>query len=115
MHWFENLIIWQVWWKLFDELYTIFSSTDFKHYYFKEQILSAALSITNNIAEGYESKTIKERKQLLSYSKRSCWEVRNMIYRAKNCWMITQEQFNYFITNTKKLSIMIYKFIQQTK
>lgn len=109
---FEDLLIWQDAWKLFDELYWIFWHKRFTHVYFKEQILSAALSISNNIAEWYETKTPNERKQFFNYAKRSCGEVRNMLHRAKNCAMLTEEQFAYFYNMTTKVSVMIYKFMK---
>ena len=54
-------------------------------------MLGAALSISNNRAEWYETKTPNKRKQFFNYAKRSCGEVRNMLHRAKNCSLITEE------------------------
>ena len=48
---FEDLFVWQESNNLFLELYTIFSNKQFKDYFFRDQILRAVLSISNNIAE----------------------------------------------------------------
>lgn len=115
METFENLHIRQESWKLFDELFVLFTNDAFKHYFFRDQILRAALSINNNIAEWYETKTLAERKQFLNYAKRSCGEVRSMLYRAHACWMITWQSTKHYINQAKKISIMIYRFSSQQK
>ncbi|USN58985.1 MAG: four helix bundle protein [Candidatus Peribacteria bacterium] len=47
---FEKLFIWESSKELFEKLYKIFSG-NFKDYFFRDQILRATLSISNNIAE----------------------------------------------------------------
>ncbi|MCB0736593.1 MAG: four helix bundle protein, partial [Bacteroidetes bacterium] len=54
---FEDLIIWQNAKQLFIELHKEFRS--FNEYYLRDQILRAALSISNNIAEGFERRSQK--------------------------------------------------------
>jgi four helix bundle protein len=48
---FEDLFVWKESNDLFLELYKIFSDKNFKDYFFRDQILRATLSISNNIAE----------------------------------------------------------------
>jgi four helix bundle protein len=48
---FENLYIWQESKNIFIDLYKLVSKNDFKDYFFKDQLLRASLSISNNIAE----------------------------------------------------------------
>lgn len=48
---FEDLAVREKAGNLYDELLPIFDKPAFRHFYFKEQILDAALSISNNIAE----------------------------------------------------------------
>jgi len=57
--------------QLFLELYKIFTQQTFKDYFFKDQILKATLSISNNIAEGYERQTKKELIRFLFIAKGS--------------------------------------------
>jgi four helix bundle protein len=48
---FEEIKVWQRSKVLFKEMNNIFNSTKFKDYFFKDQILRATLSVSNNIAE----------------------------------------------------------------
>ena len=48
---FEDLFVWKESNDLFLELYKVFSDKKFKDHFFKDQILRATLSISNNIAE----------------------------------------------------------------
>jgi four helix bundle protein len=50
-----------------------------KKFRFAEQLRSAVLSITNNIAEGAGSSSKREFAQFLNISRRSCFEVVNML------------------------------------
>ena len=45
-----------------------------------DQFRRAALSVMNNIAEGWESLHVAEKKQFYNWSRRSCGEVRSMSY-----------------------------------
>jgi four helix bundle protein len=74
---FEDLVFWQKSKHLIIKLYKIFGTS--KDYGFKDQILRAGVSISNNIAEGFERQTKKEWKHFLFIAKGSCGEVRNMI------------------------------------
>lgn len=50
-----------------------------RKYRFAEQMRGAALSISNNIAEGSGSDSDREFAQFLNYAKRSCFEDANML------------------------------------
>lgn len=50
-----------------------------KHFRWSEQLRSAVLSITNNIAEGSGSHSKPEFAQFLNYSRRSIFETANML------------------------------------
>jgi four helix bundle protein len=50
-----------------------------KKYRFSEQLRGAALSISNNIAEGSGSDSDREFAQFLNFAKRSCFEDANML------------------------------------
>lgn len=82
---FEDLEIWQQAQDLAVRMYQLFgadnaSRLDFR---FNGQIQSAAVSISNNIAEGFDSGTTPEFARFLRISKRSCAEVRSMLYLAE--------------------------------
>ena len=79
---FEDLIIWQNSRKLVNEVYAFTKSC--KDYGFNDQIQRAAISIMNNISEGFEIGSDPQFNRYLSHSKGSCGEVRNMIYIAED-------------------------------
>ncbi len=78
---FEEIIAWQKAKVLTVEIYKLFE--DHKDYGFKDQIQRAAISVMNNIAEGFERKGNKEFSQFLFIAKGSCAEVRSMLILAK--------------------------------
>ena len=108
---FEELRVRQEAWELYDLLHPIFEQEQFRHFYFKDQILRAALSISNNIAEWYESQTEKMKIKFLYISKWSAWEVRSMLYRACNAWFINDKQFELLKDKAIKISVMLQKLI----
>jgi four helix bundle protein len=61
---------------------------------FRDQLQRAALSIMNNIAEGFERGSRAEFFHMLSIAKGSCAEVRSMLYVALDAGYIGQETFN---------------------
>jgi four helix bundle protein len=46
----------------------------------RDQLQRAAVSVMNNVAEGWESLHAGEKRQAYSYARRSCGEVRSMSY-----------------------------------
>lgn len=75
---FEDIFAWQKAKELTKEIYLLFEHC--KDYGFKDQVQRAAVSIMNNIAEGYERRSNLEFKQFLFIAKGSCGEVRSMLY-----------------------------------
>lgn len=74
---FEDIIVWQRSKSLTTTLYKIFESN--KDFNFRNQILRAAISIMNNIAEGFERKSNNEFKHFLFIAKGSAGEIRSML------------------------------------
>jgi four helix bundle protein len=79
---FEDLEIWQLARELVNLIYNDFRNC--KDYNLKDQVISAGLSIKNNIAEGFSRDSDKEFKQFLNISKGSCGEVKSMYYTAED-------------------------------
>ena len=46
----------------------------------RDQLQRAALSVMNNVAEGWESLHVAEKRQAYNIARRSCGEVRSMTY-----------------------------------
>ncbi len=79
---FEDLEIWQLARVLVKAVYSEFSSC--KDFGFRDQIQRAAISVMNNIAEGFERRSKKEFAHSLDVAKGSCGEVRSMMYAAED-------------------------------
>ncbi|MBU3678119.1 MAG: four helix bundle protein [Candidatus Kapabacteria bacterium] len=72
-----------------------------------QQIVRAADSISNNIAEGYGRVAIGERLQLYMYAEGSTQETLNCLDRALNRGIIDEELHRKLIQKCKQLSIGI--------
>ena len=63
-----------------------------RDYGFKDQIQRAAVSIMNNIAEGFESGSDAKFLNFLNISRGSCTEVRSMLYLCEDLSFCTKEE-----------------------
>ena len=102
---FEDIISWQKSMGLSLLIYNLFKGI--KDYSFKDQIQRAVVSITNNIAEGFERKSNNEFKQFLFIAKGSCGEVRSMIYMASSLEYISKKDFDDIYSRTLEISKLI--------
>jgi four helix bundle protein len=113
---FEDLKIWKEARELSKEIYVISRLPEFsKDYQFVGQITSAAGSIMDNIAEGFERDGNKEFLQFLSIAKGSCGELRSQLYRAYDAGYINEEKFETLVNNIKLLSASIFYFMKNLK
>ena len=77
---FQNLEIWQRSAAISFPLFALADQFEGKkHFRWAEQLRSAVLSITNNIAEGSGSYSKAEFAQFLNFSRRSVFETANML------------------------------------
>ena len=83
---FEDMVVWKEARKLSKDIYAAFRQKSDRG--FKDQVQRAAVSIMNNIAEGFDrSKFSKDNKQLISFltiANGSCGEVKSMLYLAQD-------------------------------
>ena len=90
---FEELIIWQQAKDVARKIYILFQ--DNRDFCFKDQIQRAAVSIMNNISEGFQrNKFAKDNKQFINFlniAYGSCAEVRNMLYLANEITYLSLE------------------------
>ena len=91
-------------------VYDIFKNS--KDYGFKDQIQRAAVSISNNIAEGFERQSNKELSKFLYIAKGSAGEVRSMLYIAIKLNYINQSQFNDLQNRCIEISRLLSGFIK---
>ena len=108
---FEDIISWQKARLLTIEIYKIFQNQ--KDFDFKNQIQRSAVSIMNNIAEGFERKTNKEFVYFLYMAKGSTAEVRSMLYLAKDLNKINNEQFDRLYDLTMEISRLLSGLINR--
>lgn len=108
---FESLFVWKESNDLFLELYKIFSDKKFKDYFFRDQLLRAILSISNNIAEWYERETDKEFIRFLYIARGSCGESRNMIIIAEKLDLLDSENISKRKDSLVKISSWIKRLI----
>lgn len=110
---FEDLEIWQDARILVSKIYKTTSKTKFsKDYGLKDQIQRAAVSIMNNIAEGFEREGNAEFIRFLSISKGSAGEVRSLLYVAKDLGYINDEEFQFLFNSSLQLIKRISKLIR---
>lgn len=114
---FEDLEIWQQAQELAVQVYTAFGpqSPSSKDLRFTSQIQSAAVSVSNNIAEGFDSGSNPEFARFLRISKRSCAEVRSMLYLAPRLQYLEESQAADLRGFAETLSKRIAAFTRKLK
>jgi len=113
---FEDMKVWQdarVFVKL---IYELTASDVFKKDYgLKDQIQRAAVSIMNNISEGFERDNNKEFMNFLGYAKGSAGEVRSMLYVALDLKYISKDNFDINYNKAIKIITQISNFKKYLK
>lgn len=106
---FEDLECWQAARKLVNMVYnSIKSSKAFQSdYRLMDQSKGAAISIMNNISEGWASQSNAEFIRFLTYSRRSCAEVQNCYYIALDQEYIKEEISQEIYNQAKKVMMII--------
>lgn len=111
---FEELVIWQEARVIVNKVYSLLK--DNRDYDFKSQINRAAISIMNNIAEGFErnrnSADRKQFKNFLNISYGSCGEVRSMLYLAQDLNYVKEDDALALRMDCYSLSCKIVSFMQ---
>jgi len=107
---FEDILVWRKAGELTIATYKSFAKI--KDYSFRDQIQRAAISIMNNIAEGFERKGNKELKQFLYFAKGSSGEVRSMLYAAVKLGYISRDDFKSLYKQAFEISKMLSGFIK---
>ena len=107
---FEDILSWQKANKLALNTYSIFNLN--KDYWFRDQIQRCCVSISNNIAEGFERKSNNEFKRFLYIAKWSCWEFRSMLYLAKDLEYLNNKQFSTFYNEAIEISKLLWWLIK---
>ncbi|MEM7486027.1 MAG: four helix bundle protein [Bacteroidota bacterium] len=110
---FEDLKMWQKSQDLAVQIYQHFSKS--KDYGFKDQITRASVSISNNIAEGFERQSNADFKRFLYFALASNGELRSMLYLSERLNYLTSKSSRELIEATNEISKMLYSFIKSMK
>ncbi|WP_395753229.1 four helix bundle protein [Prosthecobacter sp.] len=116
---FEDILAWQKGRELTRLVYKASRKGEFaKDFALRDQIRSALISITSNIAEGFERGGTKEFIQFLGHSKGSCGEVRSQLYVALDEGYITQTEWQELHNRCLEVSRLLdgfIKYLRQTE
>ena len=113
---FEDLECWQMGRQATRLLYQLTQKPNFKgDWELTRQIRRASISMTSNIAEGFERDGIKEFINFLSIAKGSAGEVRSQLYVALDEKYITGSEFKEAIAILKAFSSKTAGFINYLK
>lgn len=111
---FEELIAWQKAQDLAVEVYRTFDGI--RDFDFRSQIRSAAISVSNNIAEGFDSRSKKDFIRFLNISRNSCNEVKSMCYLAERLQYVDaskKEKLINFCNEVTKIIVGLMKSIEK--
>jgi four helix bundle protein len=107
---FEDIIAWQKAQDLAVEIYGTFRGlNDFN---FRSQICRAALSISNNIAEGFDRNTDREFARFLYIAAGSCSELRSMLYLAWRLQYLDSKKEQELLKKANELSKVLFGLIK---
>lgn len=114
---FEDLIIWQKAQEIAVKIYRLVEENEFikKDFSLKDQFKNASISISDNIAEGFEYNNNPDFHRFLRISKGSCGELRNKLHFVKRLGFITDEVALNLINEVKLLGSQIGELIKKVK
>lgn len=109
---FEELKSWQLSRSFTLKIYELTNQIVFKDIDLQRQLRRATVSISSNIAEGFERNTDKEFIHFLFIAKGSAGEVRSQLYIALDLKFISVAQFNEMIEEITEISKLISGLIK---
>src|SRR5687768_17788230 len=105
---FEDLVAWQKARRFACVIHGLIQQPKFaRDFKLRDQIWDAAISITSNIAEGFERNRLREFHQYLSISKASCAEVRSCLYLAHDVGHIDETTLRTTIEQAEEVARVI--------
>jgi four helix bundle protein len=91
---FEDLKSWQAGCRLVQQIYAVTAQKPMsRDRRFVSQIRAAAISVTSNIAEGFERGSAADFHKFLVTAKASCAEVRSQLYNARDTGSLPAARF----------------------
>ncbi len=102
---FEDLFIWQKAIEFAKEIYLLTDKKGVKNDFgLKNQMRDSAVSISSNIAEGFERRSRKEYLNFLNIAKGSAGEIRSQLYVAFGVGYLEKSEFECLREKAKFLS-----------
>ena len=116
---FEEIISWQKARELNKEIYYLTNNNNSfsKDFGLRDQIRKSSISISSNIAEGFERETTKEFIRFLYIAKASAGEFRSQLYLAFDLKYIINEEFEKLklkVNEVSKLISGLIKYLSST-
>jgi four helix bundle protein len=113
---FEDLIVWQKAIALVKLVYVVTDEGGLKRDFgLKDQIRRAAVSISTNIAEGFERSSRKEYLQFLNIAKGSAGEVRSLCRVALDVGYLSQSVYDELRAAALAISRSLFNQIQSIR
>jgi four helix bundle protein len=116
---FEELECWKKSRLFNNDIYIITNNKFFKEDFdLRRQIRRASISVSSNIAEGFERNTDKEFKHFLYIAKGSAGEVRSQIYLSFDLRYLDRQTFQSLLIDIRNISKIIsglIKYLENTK
>ncbi|MCW4470416.1 four helix bundle protein [Flavobacterium sp. MFBS3-15] len=114
LHSFEEIISWQKARELNAEIYRVTNNNEIfnKDYGLRDQMRRASISISSNIAEGFERETTKEFIRFLYIAKASAGEFRSQLYLASDLGYISNDEFYSLNEKVNEISKLLSGFIK---
>ena len=110
---FEKITSWQKAREFNKQIYQATNDAGFKKDFdLVRQIRRASISITSNIAEGFERNSDKEFIYFLFVAKASAGELRSQLYLAYDLEYITKDLFDGLLTDISNISMLISGLIR---
>jgi len=110
---FEDILAWQKAQDFTVDIYSFFGKL--KDFSFKDQICRATISVSNNIAEGFDRQSSKEFTRFLFYALGSCSEIKSMIYLAFRLNYCDQATHQSLLQKVIEISRIIQGLINSMK
>lgn len=116
---FEDVEAWKKGRELTQRIYQITSQTKFtRDYTLRDQIRRAAISITSNIAEGFDRGGNREFVQFLAIARGSASELKSQLYTALDVGYVDQKEFAELYQLAHSVVLLIggfIKYLQQSE
>ncbi|RJR43140.1 MAG: four helix bundle protein [Desulfobacteraceae bacterium] len=110
---FEDLEVWKRSARLSADIYKTLQKL--RDYGFKDQITRSSLSISSNIAEGFERDSQREAVVFLSYAKGSCGELRSQTYVGMEIGYVESRVGMECVRETNEISLVLGGLIKTKK